>query len=436
MKKITKKIVASFLSLTLVVGMTSTVFAAHAANGANVATGIKWSSFSVCTKEDHKEGEDGSKAHPWCWYHSLEHINTPEFPDGQREGQHFATKGYIAAGSTASSVHFYVANSGWDGEYNPMTGELAGDNPYGLRFMSSGFPVEKGRSYDISFKIKSTLKGETSVKDEAGNEVKDENGNVVKKSVTKKHILFKAYNPTAPGEPGVAFTSTSGCTVGGMIETDSATGEKTVTAKILVPKTYDGTVVALNFACGAFLKTYPEEVALSGSLYFTDVQVKAGAQYAVKYTYGSKSYTEYVNSGDKTYGHNFGIKGKTLTGYKNASTGAKFNLSTPVRSNLTLNCIYTATKKPGKAKVKVAAQKKKAKLTFTKIANAKGYEIKYSDKKNMKKAKVKRTTKKSLTIKKLKSGKKTYFQIKAYNIDSAGKRVYSKKTLKKNAFIK
>lgn len=436
MKKITKKIMASFLSLTLVVGMTSSVFAAHAANGANVATGIKWSSFSICTMEDHVAGEDGSKAHPWCWYHSLTHINTTDYPDGQVEGKDFATKGYVVKGATSSAVEFWVGNSGWDGEYNPMTGELAGDNPYGLRLLSSGFPVEKGRTYDISFKVRSTLKANVTVKDEAGNEVKDEAGNVVKNTITKKHILFKAYNPTAPGEPGVAFTSTSGCTIGGMIETDSAAGEKTVTAKILVPKTYDGTVVALNFACGAFLKTYPDEIALSGSLFFSDIQIKAGAQYAVKYTYGNKSYTEYVNSGDKTSGHNFGIKGKTLTGYKNASTGANFNLSTPVRSNLTIKCVYTATKKPGKAKVKVVAQKKKAKLTFNKLANAKGYEIKYSNNKNMKKAKTKRTTKKNLTIKKLKSGKKTYFQIKAYNIDSAGKRVYSKKTVKKNAFIK
>lgn len=429
MKKIAKKIMASVLSLTLVIGMTSSVFAAHAANGANVATGINWSSYSICTMEDHKANEDGSKAHPWCWYHSLTHLVADNFPDGQVEGKDFATKGYVVAGATASAFQFYVANTGWDGEYNPMTGELAGDNPYGLRVLSSGFAVEKGRTYDISFKVRSTLKGTKETKDEAGNVIETQD-------ITKKHILFKAYNPTAPGEPGVAFTSTSGCTIGGMIETDSAEGEKTVTAKILVPKTYDGTVVALNFSCGAFLKTYPDEIALKGSLYFSDVKVTAGAQYAVKYTYGSKSYTEYVNSGDKTSGHNFGIKGKTLTGYKNASTGANFNLSTPVRSNLTLKCVYTATKKPGKVKVKVVAQKKKAKLTFSKLANAKGYEIKYSNKKNMKKAKVKRTTKKSLTIKKLKSGKKTYFQIKAYNIDSAGKRVYSKKTVKKNAFIK
>lgn len=428
MRKITKKVLASILSLTMVVGMTGSVFAAHAPNGSNVATGIKWTSFSVCTMEDHKAGEDGSKAHPWCWRHSLEHINTTDYPDGQVYGKDFATEGYTVKGASASAFQFYIKNTGWDGEYNPMTGELAGDNPYGLKVSSSGFPVEKGRTYDISFKVKSTLK--------ATNDIKDADGNVTgTQEITKKHILFKAYNPTAPGEPGVAFTSTSGCTIGGMIETDSAEGEKTVTAKILVPKNYDGKVVALNFSCGAFLKTYEDEIGLSGSLYFSDIQVKAGNQYSVKYTYGSKSYTEYVNDAGKTSGHNFGIKGKTLTGYK-TSSGANYNLNTPVRSNLTLKCVYVNTKKPGKAKVKVVAQKKKAKITFKKIANVKGYEIKYSNKKNMKGAKTKNTSKKTITIKKLKAGKKTYFQIRAYNIDSAGKKVYSKKTVKKNAFIK
>ena len=63
-------------------------------------------------------------------------------------------------------------------------------------------------------------------------------------------------------------------------------------------------------------------------------------------------------------------------------------------------------------------------------------EIKYANNSKMKKAKTKTTTKASITIKKLKSGKKTYFRVRAYNLDSAGKKVYSKKTLKKTVVIK
>lgn len=54
----------------------------------------------------------------------------------------------------------------------------------------------------------------------------------------------------------------------------------------------------------------------------------------------------------------------------------------------------------------------------------------------MKKAKTKTTTKSSIAIKKLKSGKKTYFRVRAYNLDSAGKKVYSKKVVKKSIVIK
>ena len=94
------------------------------------------------------------------------------------------------------------------------------------------------------------------------------------------------------------------------------------------------------------------------------------------------------------------------------------------------------TPKPAKAKVKFKAQKKKVKLTLKKIKNCKGYQIKYANNKKMKKAKTKITTKKTITIKRLKSKKRTYFRIRGYNIDSAGKKVYSKKVLKKSVKVK
>ena len=58
--------------------------------------------------------------------------------------------------------------------------------------------------------------------------------------------------------------------------------------------------------------------------------------------------------------------------------------------------VYTATKKPGKAKVTFKAAKKSAKLSFKKLSNAKGYEIKYANNSKMKKAKTKTTTKSSI----------------------------------------
>ena len=51
-KSILKKATAVAMSLTMVVGMTGVVSAAHASNGADVATNAKVSSFSILTEED------------------------------------------------------------------------------------------------------------------------------------------------------------------------------------------------------------------------------------------------------------------------------------------------------------------------------------------------------------------------------------------------
>ncbi|WP_302625801.1 hypothetical protein [uncultured Eubacterium sp.] len=443
-----KKVTATVLALTMIVGATGVVSAAkHAANGANIASNIKWDYYSVLSMKDHKAGEDGSRQHPYCWYHALTHISTEDYPNGQVPGKDFVTDGYVAQGATSSAFTFYAVNTGWDGEYNSRDGSLVGDNPWGLRAFSSNIPVEKGRSYTLSFKYNSSLKGKTTVYekdadgefklDENGDKipVKDAAGEVVQEDNFIKHVGLSVINPA--NNNGLDFTAYSGCTSGGFFVADSSNkNEKTISVTFKVPKTYPGSEVAIQFAMGAYLVTYPDELAMKGSLNISDLKLTAGTQYSVKYSYGKSSYTQYVNAGEKASGYQFAVKGKTFTGYKNAATGAKYSLSTPVKGNLNLTCVYSATKKPGKAKVKFTAQKKKAKLSIKKIANAKGYEIKYANNSKMKKAKTKTTTKTSITIKKLKSGKKTYFRVRAYNLDSAGKKVYSKKTLKKTVVIK
>ena len=138
-----KKFAAAVMSLTMVVGMVNGVSAAHAANGANVASNITWDWFSLMPLDGeasldekhngHVAGEDGSRQHPYCWYHALKHINTEKYPNGQVPGKDFATQGWVVPGSTASTVQFFAANTGWDGEYNDRDGSLVGDNPWGLR---------------------------------------------------------------------------------------------------------------------------------------------------------------------------------------------------------------------------------------------------------------------------------------------------------------
>ncbi|MBS7007802.1 MAG: InlB B-repeat-containing protein [Anaerostipes sp.] len=94
---------------------------------------------------------------------------------------------------------------------------------------------------------------------------------------------------------------------------------------------------------------------------------------------------------------------------------------------------YTLYAKWEKVKVKASFIKKlrnkqsgKITLSFTKVKGAKGYQIKYASNKKYKKAKYKSAKKRTVVLKGLKKGKRYYFKVRAYKLDSAGKRVYSK----------
>mgnify|MGYP000262877193 FL=1 len=66
-------------------------------------------------------------------------------------------------------------------------------------------------------------------------------------------------------------------------------------------------------------------------------------------------------------------------------------------------------------------------LKYKKVSGAKGYEISYSTNKKFKKVVTKKNTAKtSYTISKLKKGKIYYVRIRAYRMDSTGKKVYGK----------
>lgn len=438
-KNLFKKATAAILSLTMVVGMTGIVSAAPVANGTNVAN-QNWTSFSVVTMEDHVDGEDGSKEHPWCWYHGTEEAqkenlkNNGDVYDPNKDMTSY-TEGWLAAGSTSSNFDFWVNNSGWDGEYNKMTGELVTDNPWGLTVTMKDIPVELGRYYTISFKIKSTLN--VTKKDENGKIVTDENGTPVK--VTQKQINVKAYDPNSPGEPGIDYVSTSGINSAGYTTLDSKEDWKTVTAQIKIPNQgFGGNTIGIKFALGAFVKSLPEQIAMKGYVSVKDFKIEAGTQHTVTFTNTAtkKTYTTYVNDGETVESYVFTRKGYTLAGYKNGSS--TYNFSSPVKSNLNLTTNWTKTKGPAKPTITAKSSgKKKVKVTVKKaVKNAKGYQIQYSTKKNMKGAKKKATTKKTYTIKKLKSRKYVYVKVRAYTLDSTGSKVYGKFSAKKKVFVK
>lgn len=427
-KNLLKKATAAVLSLTMVVGMTGIVSAAPVANGTNVANQT-WTSFSVCTREDGGVWEDALKEV------DVKDEKTGEVVRKQTKGIDYATEGWLTPGLTSSSFDFWVNNSGWDGEYNKMTGELVTNNPWGLTVTMLNIPVEKGRYYTISFKIKSTL--EVTKKDENGKTIKDENGKPVK--VTKKQINFKAYDPNSPGEPGIDYISTSGINSAGYMTLDSTEDWKTVTAQIKIPdKSFGGNTIGIKFALGAFIKDLPDQIAMQGYINVRDFKIEAGTQHTVTFTNTAtkKTYTTYVNDGDKVEAYVFTRKGYTLAGYKNGSS--TYNFNSPVKSNLNLTTNWTKTKGPAKPKITAKSSgKKKVKVTVKKaVKNAKGYQVQYSTKKNMKSAKKKATTKKTYTIKKLKSGSYVYVKVRAYTLDSTGSKVYGKLSAKKKVFVK
>ena len=93
--------------------------------------------------------------------------------------------------------------------------------------------------------------------------------------------------------------------------------------------------------------------------------------------------------------------------------------------------LYAKWEKVSVGKTKITGLKNsakgKAKLTFKAVRKAKGYEVVYgTDKKLKKGSKAVFTKGKSLTLKKLQKEKTYYVKARAYQVDSAGNRVYGK----------
>ena len=135
------------------------------------------------------------------------------------------------------------------------------------------------------------------------------------------------------------------------------------------------------------------------------------------------------------YAKKITLKNPTRKGYAFAGwyKDAKFKKKIKTISS-NARCDYTLYAKWTKVKVEkvslTSAKNSKGKkivLKSKKVSGAKGYEISYSTDKKFKKAVTKKnTTKTSYTISKLKKGKTYYVRIRAYKVDSTGKKVYGK----------
>ena len=135
------------------------------------------------------------------------------------------------------------------------------------------------------------------------------------------------------------------------------------------------------------------------------------------------------------YGKKVTLKNPSRKGYAFAGwyTDAKFkkkitSISNSAKSDYILYAKWTKVKvakaSPTSAK---NSKSKQILLKYKKVSGAKGYEISYSTDKKFKKAVTKKNTAKtSYTISKLKKGKIYYVRIRAYKMDSTGKKVYGK----------
>ena len=135
------------------------------------------------------------------------------------------------------------------------------------------------------------------------------------------------------------------------------------------------------------------------------------------------------------YGKKVTLKNPSRKGYAFAGwyTDAKFkkkitSISNSAKSDYILYAKWTKVK-VAKASLTSAknSKSKQILLKYKKVSGAKGYEISYSTDKKFKKAVTKKNTAKtSYTISKLKKGKIYYVRIRAYKMDSTGKKVYGK----------
>lgn len=383
MRKLFKKITAVTLSLTLVAG-TACMTTAAVKTGTDVSNGKAWTSYSIHTREDKGEWEDNL------------------IKDGQKyrnEANAYKSYGEDAKikTQTASGFLMDVTSTGWSANWGPTGKDEKGNfiyevmqsNPWGVT-ATKVVNVERGRYYNISFKIKSTLQNElTQTKerpDGTGYNVGTGNFN------TKKHIHFKAYDDK--DEDGAALKLLSvKATNGGQnvlvkgnktINKDFATfitlekdGWVDVTATVKIPllkSEYQGKTskptMGFKFAFGAFLKEFPDENDMKGTIEVKDFTIKAGIQ------------------------------------------------------------------SPAQVKApKVTPKKKSMVVKFKKAARAKKYEVQYSLKGNFKKAKVKTVKKTKVTIKKLKSKKTYYVRVRGY-YTNAGNKIYGAYSPKKKVIIK
>lgn len=334
-KNLFKKLTATAMALTMVVGLAGAVPAA-VKKGTDISNGVSWQGYSVHTREDGGEWEEALKK------------------DGQKYRNEADTKKSYGedakiSSQTSSGYVMDITSTGWSAEWAP-TGEknkdgspawgCVGNNPWGVTAKKI-LKIEKGRTYTATFKVKSTLQNEiTESKERAdgtGYNVGTGKMNYV------KHIHVKAYkNKKIDGDPGIdgaKVTATyKGQNVLSTVVSNKLTNEKIttialdsrnddyvdVTVKFTVPGdniAYKQNTAGIMIAMGAFLYSYPDENDMKGTIEVKDFKVVAGDKVATsklkKVKAGKKKITVSTKKvkGAKSYEFQYATK-KTFEGKK------------------------------------------------------------------------------------------------------------------------
>ena len=370
MKKFGKKILATVLAVTLVMGLSGIVSAQT--NGQDVSAGKSWTSYSVHgnNAEDKGEWEKALIKDGQVW-----NINANKEAVEAAKGKldAYKTYGECAKFKTMGATGYVldVTSTGWSGNYNPFTGVCMSSNPWGVT-TTKVVNVERGRYYTISFKIKSTLQNEitkcddTTVVTIGGKKYHYTEG--TGKFNYVKHFHMKAYDNKDESGAALPLQKITATYAGknvmtktkdynNLIAMDSRnTDYVVVSANVLIPsdaadyqKKASTPTMGIKMCFGAFLKEFKDENNMKGEIEVKDFKVVAG----------------------------------------NKAAGA------------------------GKAKIKKIKVAKKKLTVKYKASSAKKYTIQVALKKNFKKGlKTKVTKKTSITIKGLKKKKKYYVRVK------------------------
>lgn len=130
--------------------------------------------------------------------------------------------------------------------------------------------------------------------------------------------------------------------------------------------------------------------------------------------------------------------GYTFDGWYTAKTkGTKVSVNTKVTRNLNLYAHWTKVK-VARASVKKLTNVKgrKAVVTLNKVSGARGYQIVYANNAKFKEAKGITTSKTSVTLNNLQKNKTYYVKVRAYKLDSSGRKVFGSYSMVKKIKIK